>query len=84
MRNPDHFPRILNLGMFLVSILYISVGVVGYLRYGAAICGSITLNLPYDKVWVDSLWLELVFKYSYKQSRWEKSRTGYKKDLHGP
>nr|XP_009857644.1 proton-coupled amino acid transporter 1 isoform X4 [Ciona intestinalis]XP_009857645.1 proton-coupled amino acid transporter 1 isoform X4 [Ciona intestinalis] len=45
MRNPEHFPTVLNVGMSLVSTLYLSVGVVGYLQYGPSICGSITLNL---------------------------------------
>ena len=51
MRNPAHFPFILNLAMVLVSSLYISLGVVGYLKYGASICGSITLNLPPSEGW---------------------------------
>uniref|UniRef100_H2ZQ92 Amino acid transporter transmembrane domain-containing protein n=1 Tax=Ciona savignyi TaxID=51511 RepID=H2ZQ92_CIOSA len=31
--------------MTLVASLYLTVGVVGYLKYGSSICGSITLNL---------------------------------------
>lgn len=46
MRNPHRFPLIIYGGMTIVSSLYISVGVLGYLKYGSDICGSITLNLP--------------------------------------
>nr|XP_039272594.1 proton-coupled amino acid transporter 1-like isoform X2 [Styela clava] len=46
MRTPEHFPLIIYLGMALVTCLYTSVGIIGYLKFGDAICGSITLNLP--------------------------------------
>lgn len=48
MRNPQRFPVIVYGGMTIVSSLYLSIGVIGYLKYGTDICGSITLNLPND------------------------------------
>lgn len=37
---------VLNTGMVIVTSLYVAVAFYGYLKYGAAIQGSITLNLP--------------------------------------
>ena len=38
-----------NTAMVLVSCFYIGVGFFGYLKYGEAVSGSITLNLPVDE-----------------------------------
>ncbi|ERE68872.1 proton-coupled amino acid transporter 1-like protein [Cricetulus griseus] len=46
MKNSQKFPCILYLGMTIVTVLYISLGSLGYLQFGAAIKASITLNLP--------------------------------------
>ena len=40
---------VLNTSMVLVSCLYIAVGFFGYLKYGEAAAGSITLNLPVNE-----------------------------------
>ncbi|XP_035780455.1 proton-coupled amino acid transporter 2-like [Anopheles albimanus] len=41
---------VLNTGMTLVVCLYSAVGFFGYLKYGEAAQGSVTLNLPNDHV----------------------------------
>ncbi|KAG4075037.1 hypothetical protein HA402_014436 [Bradysia odoriphaga] len=51
MKNPTHFigcPGVLNIGMAFVVTLYALFGFLGFLKYGAATEGSITLNLPLD------------------------------------
>ena len=53
MRSADYlrgWTGVLNLGMALVTIIYIAVGFFGYLKYGEEIEASITLNLPSEDV----------------------------------
>lgn len=56
MKTPQNFigcPGVLNIGMFVVVILYTAVGFFGYLKYGEDTKGSITLNLPTEEVCVE-------------------------------
>lgn len=53
MKEPRKFTKpfgVLNLGMVIVTVLYLLVGCLGYLKYGDDIQGSVTLNLPHDEV----------------------------------
>lgn len=53
MKKPGDFKKplgVLNVGMTVVTILYIAMGFIGYLKYGEDIQGSVTLNLPQDDV----------------------------------
>lgn len=48
MKQPQHFlgcPGVLNTSMGTVVILYTVIGLLGYIRYGDAVEGSVTLNL---------------------------------------
>lgn len=49
MRKPQDFlgcPGVLNIAMFVVVSLYTIIGFFGYVQFGDAVRGSITLNLP--------------------------------------
>ncbi|XP_036607210.1 proton-coupled amino acid transporter 1-like [Trichosurus vulpecula] len=46
MKNNDHFPALLYGGMTLITLLYVSLACLGYLKFGSAVQASITLNLP--------------------------------------
>jgi len=51
MREPesyDGWTGVLNIGIISVTIMYFVFGFFGYIRYGSAALGSITLNLPND------------------------------------
>lgn len=49
MKTPKAFVGkfgVLNCGMITIIILYVGMGLFGYMRYGDKAAGSITLNLP--------------------------------------
>lgn len=53
MKNPTHFlglGGVLNQGMAGVTLVYIFLGFLGYLKYGNDTLGSITLNLPQEEM----------------------------------
>ncbi|CAH2062920.1 unnamed protein product, partial [Iphiclides podalirius] len=53
MEKPQHFlgcPGVLNITMSIVILLYMTMGFLGYIRYGDEAAGSITLNLPTKEI----------------------------------
>ena len=46
MKRPEDFGWVLNVGMGIVTILFVSMGLFGYLTFGHNLKGSVTLNLP--------------------------------------
>lgn len=53
MKQPERFVKtfgVLNVGMTGVIALFTCIGFMAYLKYGEAIQGSITLNLPVEDV----------------------------------
>lgn len=53
MKTPKSFGGkcgVLNIAMVGIITLYVGMGLLGYLTYGAAAEGSITLNIPKDEM----------------------------------
>lgn len=53
MKKPEDFSKtfgVLNLGMVFIVTLFTAFGFVGYLKWGEAVEGSMTLNLPEDEM----------------------------------
>lgn len=53
MKTPKSFGStfgVLNVGMTTIIFLYLGMGLLGYLAYGNAVEGTITLNLPKEDV----------------------------------
>jgi len=54
MKRPEDFSWVLNMGMAVITSMFVAMGLVGYLAIGENITGSIALNLPdtwlYDAV----------------------------------
>lgn len=53
MENPDNFSKkfgVLNVGMVILATLFVSLGVVGYWKYGEGVLSALTLNLPSDQM----------------------------------
>lgn len=46
MRKPEDFGWVLNIGMGIISFMFVSMGLLGYVAFGDKIQGSVTLNLP--------------------------------------
>lgn len=70
MKTPKKFVTpcgILNIGMGTIVVLYAGMGFCGYIRYGAAIKGSITLNLPSDEALAKTVQLLLALAIYFTQ-----------------
>lgn len=64
MKNPSNFAKpfgVLNVGVAMQTILFITLGVFGYWKYGPEVKGSLTLNLPQDEWLAPTVLLILCF-----------------------
>lgn len=53
MKRPEHFlgfPGVLSIGMFIIVLLFGTLGFFGYLRYGNEVQANVTLNLPKEEI----------------------------------
>ena len=48
MQKPEDFGWVLNIGMGIISFMFVSMGLLGYVAFGENIQGSVSLNLPDD------------------------------------
>jgi len=49
MKTPASFggtTGVLNIGMTIITVMYVGMGFFGYVKYGEIVEGSVTLNLP--------------------------------------
>ncbi|KAI8376317.1 transmembrane amino acid transporter protein-domain-containing protein [Radiomyces spectabilis] len=46
MKEPEKFPRVLNIGMVIVAVIFILIGTIGYVAYGENTQASVVANLP--------------------------------------
>lgn len=46
MKQPEKFPSVLNLGMVIVTLIFVLIGVIGYVAYGENTQASVVANLP--------------------------------------
>ncbi len=54
IRDPRQFHRplgVLNVGLAIIIAFYFSIGFFGYVQFGAAIAGTITVNLPAEPMY---------------------------------
>lgn len=53
MKNPNNFNKplgVLNVGMVIVTTMFVAIGFLSYLKYGDDVAGSVTLNLAQKEV----------------------------------
>ena len=53
MKEPKKFTEtfgVLNVGMIIITLLFVSTGTLGYWKYGEATLGSLTLNVPQNEM----------------------------------
>lgn len=46
MKEPEKFPRVLNIGMLIVTLIFILIGIIGYVAFGENVQASVVANLP--------------------------------------
>ncbi|KAG1472547.1 hypothetical protein G6F56_001472 [Rhizopus delemar] len=46
MKNPEKFPRVLNIGIFICTFIFTLIGAIGYIAYGDITQASVVANIP--------------------------------------
>lgn len=68
MKTPQHFVGIcgvLNKGMSGVTLIYILLGFLGYVKYQDETADSITLNLPIEEMLVSFYFVLLIYDFVF-------------------
>ncbi|KAI9282188.1 transmembrane amino acid transporter protein-domain-containing protein [Sporodiniella umbellata] len=47
MKNPEKFPRVLNIGIFICTLVFTLIGAIGYIAYGDITQASVVANIPH-------------------------------------
>jgi amino acid permease len=46
MKHPEKFPRVLTIGMIIITLIFTLIGTMGYVAYGDKIKASVVTNIP--------------------------------------
>lgn len=72
--NVEKYSNVFSLfiAMVIIVVLYVGMGLFGYLRFGDQILGSITLNLPRNEMW--GIFYQILEPVTYSETHYRKAQ----------